>query len=148
MINHPQAGHVSNYYLGELIQDEDVAAVQSATEKLKLAIENTRSVLLSLTSPHLSEPSVFSFILKLSSLLPFHSRVRKNGDNHFTLLVASAEPQVATHKHKHNDREIQLDVEYGDFSDALANAAAALKEAKAYAANENQSKMLDGYIKR
>lgn len=74
--------------------------------------------------------------------------MRKNGHNDFTLLVASAESKLTTHKHTHKDTEIKLDVQYGDFSKELANAAAALKEAKAYAANDNQSKMLDGYIKR
>jgi hypothetical protein len=33
---------VSNYYLGETIGDEEVAAVQAAAEKLGIAIENTR----------------------------------------------------------------------------------------------------------
>jgi dipeptidyl-peptidase-3 len=37
-----QAGHISNYYLSEIIQDEDVAAVQAAAEKLGVAVENTR----------------------------------------------------------------------------------------------------------
>lgn len=76
------------------------------------------------------------------------SSVRKNGPTHFTLLIASAESKVTTHKHTHKDKEIQVDLEYGDFSKELANAAAALREARAYTANDNQSKMLDGYIKR
>ena len=37
-----QDGHISNYYLGETITDDEVAAVQKAAEKLELAIENTR----------------------------------------------------------------------------------------------------------
>lgn len=49
-----QSGHLSNYYLGELIDDDEVAAVQSAAEKLGLAIENTRFVHL------VSLPSSFS----------------------------------------------------------------------------------------
>ena len=35
-------GHVSNYYLGEVITDEEVAAVQKAAEKLGIDILNTR----------------------------------------------------------------------------------------------------------
>ncbi|KAF9230024.1 peptidase family M49-domain-containing protein, partial [Melanogaster broomeanus] len=35
-------GHVSNYYLGEVITDEEVAAVQEAAEKLGVDILNTR----------------------------------------------------------------------------------------------------------
>lgn len=97
----------------------------------------------------------FSLSLALNNPLPLHCssshlthRVRKNGAGHFTLLIASAQSKLATHKHTHNDKEIQLDVEYGDFSSELANAAAALTEAKKYAANQNQIDMLDGYIKR
>ena len=33
---------MSNYYLGEIIQDDEVAAVQAAAEKLGIAVENTR----------------------------------------------------------------------------------------------------------
>ncbi|KAG9226318.1 hypothetical protein CCMSSC00406_0003197 [Pleurotus cornucopiae] len=35
-------GHVSNYYLGEPITDDEVAAVQTAAEKLKTDVLNTR----------------------------------------------------------------------------------------------------------
>jgi dipeptidyl-peptidase-3 len=35
-------GHVSNYYLGEVISDEEVAQVQEAAEKLGVDILNTR----------------------------------------------------------------------------------------------------------
>ncbi|KAJ8463391.1 hypothetical protein ONZ45_g17600 [Pleurotus djamor] len=35
-------GHISNYYLGEPITDEEVAAVQAAAEKLKIDVLNTR----------------------------------------------------------------------------------------------------------
>jgi len=55
---------------------------------------------------------------------------------------------VVTHKHIHNDKEIQLDLKYGDFSKELANATAALRQAKEYVANDHQAKMLAGYIKR
>lgn len=37
-------GHVSNYYLGEVINDQEVASVQAAAEKLGLDILNTRVV--------------------------------------------------------------------------------------------------------
>lgn len=38
------AGHISNYYLGEVITDDEVAAVQSAAEKLGIDVLNTRYV--------------------------------------------------------------------------------------------------------
>lgn len=115
LVGKPNAGHISNYYLGETIQDADVEAVQAAIEKLKIAVENTR--------------------------------VRKNSAHHFTVLVASADSKSITHSYTHNDREITVNVEYGDFTKELHNAANALKEAKKYVANENQAKMLEGYIK-
>jgi dipeptidyl-peptidase-3 len=38
------AGHVSNYYEGEPMSDEEVAAVQAAAEKLGVDVLNTRYV--------------------------------------------------------------------------------------------------------
>lgn len=35
-------GHVSNYYEGEPIEDEEVIAVQAAAEKLNVDVLNTR----------------------------------------------------------------------------------------------------------
>jgi dipeptidyl-peptidase III len=35
-------GQVSNYYLGEPITDEEVAAIQTAAEKIEIDILNTR----------------------------------------------------------------------------------------------------------
>jgi dipeptidyl-peptidase-3 len=39
-------GHVSNYYVGEPITDDEVAAIQGAAEKLGVDVLNTRCVLL------------------------------------------------------------------------------------------------------
>ncbi|KAH9939262.1 aflatoxin-detoxifizyme [Epithele typhae] len=108
-------GHVSNYYLGEPITDEEVAAIQEAAEKLSIDVLNTR--------------------------------VQKNSPDSFVLLVASAERKSSVqHEIKILDRHAKLSVEYGDFSDAMQKAAAALTEAKKYAANEHQTAMLDAYI--
>jgi dipeptidyl-peptidase III len=38
------AGHISNYYLGEVISDSEVAAIQTAAEKLGIDVLNTRYV--------------------------------------------------------------------------------------------------------
>ena len=35
-------GHVSNYYLGEPVTDEEVAAIQAAAEKMDVSVLNTR----------------------------------------------------------------------------------------------------------
>jgi dipeptidyl-peptidase-3 len=37
-------GHISNYYTGEIISDEEVAAVQEAAEKHDVNVLNTRYV--------------------------------------------------------------------------------------------------------
>jgi len=86
--------------------------------------------------------------------------VVKNGQNDFTLLVASAQTQPsAVH-----DGKIKLEVKYGDFSTDLSKVVEALKEvsvlhgnlgfdscsvsqAKKYAANDIQSNMIECYIK-
>lgn len=41
---------MSNYYLGDVIDDDEVAAVQAAAEKLKVDVLNTRWVLRSVPS--------------------------------------------------------------------------------------------------
>ncbi|KAH9951241.1 aflatoxin-detoxifizyme [Amylocystis lapponica] len=108
-------GHVSNYYLGEPVLDEEVAAVQAAAEKIGIDVLNTR--------------------------------LRKDGPDAFTLLVASANPQQSlTHSIQILDKTATLSVEYGDFAEPLQRVVAALKEAKKSAANDHQLAMLDGYI--
>ncbi|EIM90016.1 aflatoxin-detoxifizyme [Stereum hirsutum FP-91666 SS1] len=42
LIGKRQEGHVSNYYLGEPVTDEEVAAVQAAAEKIGVDVLNTR----------------------------------------------------------------------------------------------------------
>ncbi|KAG1782483.1 peptidase family M49-domain-containing protein [Suillus placidus] len=41
-IGKPRDGHISNYYLGQTIMDEEVAAVQAAAEKIGVDVLNTR----------------------------------------------------------------------------------------------------------
>ena len=73
--------------------------------------------------------------------------MRKNGPGDFTLLVASAQKDGEPLTADLESGKGTLKVEYGDFSDALSKAVAALKEAKKYVANDHQSAMIDGYIK-
>ncbi|KAJ7685164.1 aflatoxin-detoxifizyme [Mycena polygramma] len=42
LIGKPNQGHISNYYLGETISDEEVAEIQAAAEKLGIDVLNTR----------------------------------------------------------------------------------------------------------
>ncbi|KAG8890863.1 hypothetical protein FRB98_004908 [Tulasnella sp. 332] len=118
LVGKPSAGHVSNYYLGETIQDNEVELIQKESERLGLAVENTR--------------------------------VRKNNDRSFDLLIASALKEAPNSKSTAaatSDSKIKVNVEYGDFSEALQKSANALEEAKKYAANDIQRKMLEGYAK-
>ena len=46
-----------------------------------------------------------------------------------------------------NGTPAKVTVQYGDFSGALTKVNAALVEAKKYAANATQERMIDGYIK-
>ncbi|KAF9052626.1 aflatoxin-detoxifizyme [Panaeolus papilionaceus] len=109
-------GHISNYYLGEVINDDEVAAVQSAAEKIGIDVLNTR--------------------------------VLKNGPNDFTLLIASASTQPpALHEIDAQGSKAKLTVQYGDFSEDLSKVVKYLKEAHKYTANENQSKMIEAYIR-
>jgi dipeptidyl-peptidase-3 len=115
-IGKPNAGHVSGYYLGEAPTDEEVTAIQTAAENGSIGLLNTR--------------------------------VRKDGPKEFTLLVSSADRLVSPIETQElADLEgVKLNVEYGDFTEALSKVTAALTQAKKYAASENQKAMLNGYI--
>ncbi|KAF5330737.1 hypothetical protein D9619_005755 [Psilocybe cf. subviscida] len=110
-------GQTSNYYLGEVINDDEVAAVQAAAEKIGIDVLNTRVV--------------------------------KNGPKDFTLLVASANTTqpAAVHEIDAAGDKATLKVQYGDFSSDLVKVVEALKEAEKYTANDNQTKMIQSYIK-
>lgn len=108
---------MSNYYLGEVITDEEVAAVQAAAESINVDILNTRLVFSAPASTGLPITE-FHFI-----------RVRKNGANDFTLLVASTDthPPIS-HAIKCQGNEATLTLEYGDFAEPLKKVVCALKE--------------------
>ncbi|KAF6765196.1 aflatoxin-detoxifizyme [Ephemerocybe angulata] len=110
-------GHVSNYYLGEVINDQEVVSIQAAAEKLGLDILNTRQ-----------------------------ARVVKNGPNDYTLLVASVDQSSDVKEVEVDGKAIKLNVKYGDYSEDLKKTVNALKEALAYTANENQKAAIEGYI--
>ncbi|KAI0798039.1 aflatoxin-detoxifizyme [Abortiporus biennis] len=110
-------GHVSNYYLGEPITDEQVAAIQDAAEKLGVDVLNTR----------VEKISPDNYVLLVAS--------------------ADLQPEAKkSHEITVDGRKATLTVQYGDFSAALQKSVDALTEAKKFAANEHQSAMLDGYI--
>ncbi|KAJ6630797.1 aflatoxin-detoxifizyme [Mycena sp. CBHHK59/15] len=112
-IGKPSQGHVSNYYLGETISDNEVADIQAALEKLGVDVLNTR--------------------------------VRKESSTSFTVLVASAKSQKDVNVDL--TKGSTLTIKYGDMQQPLAKAVSYLEEAKKYAQNDNQTAMIEGYIK-
>ncbi|KAH6918593.1 dipeptidyl peptidase III [Coprinopsis sp. MPI-PUGE-AT-0042] len=110
-------GHISNYYPGDNVITDD------EIQAVQKAAEK----------------------LNIDVL---NTRVVKNGPGDFTLLVASVNTDnVVSHDVEVEGSQIKLKVQHGDFSDALAKAADALEEAKKYTANDNQTQMLEYYIK-
>jgi dipeptidyl-peptidase III len=76
-------------------------------------------------------------------------RVRKNGPNDFTLLVASADPRPqAQHDIKNQEATAKLTVEYGDFAESLQKTVAALQEVTILVQIKNFMKYLIQYIFR
>ncbi|KAF9028924.1 peptidase M49, dipeptidyl-peptidase III [Hymenopellis radicata] len=73
-----------------------------------------------------------------------NTRVRKNGDKSYTLLVASA---VTKPSAVHEFCGGKLTIESGDYAPALSKVVAALQEAEKYTANRHQAKMLELYAK-
>jgi len=105
---------VSNYYLGDVIDDDEVAVVQSAAEKLNVDVLNTRWVIHSVSC---------------CSCLAAVFSVMKNGPNDYTLRVASAtETASITHETGAQGKKANVTLEYGDFSSALQGVNEALGE--------------------
>ncbi|KAF8228175.1 aflatoxin-detoxifizyme [Tricholoma matsutake] len=110
-------GHVSNYYMGEVISDDEVAAVQAASEKLGLDVLNTRVV----------KNTKSDFTLLVASVQSYSQ----------TIHDIDHQPTGTA----------KLKVQYGDYSKELSAVVDALQEARKYAASDNQVAMIDGYIK-
>jgi len=83
------AGHISNYYLGEVITDDEVAAVQSAAEKLGVDVLNTRYVALCIyvTIPDKLSNSELSKMGRM--ILPFWLPLQKLSLQNYMLLTTS-----------------------------------------------------------
>jgi dipeptidyl-peptidase-3 len=77
-----------------------------------------------------------------------NTRLRKDGPNEFTLLVASADKNtdIKEESVSINGQTVTLKIEYGDHSEAMRRASDALKKAKEYAANDHQASALSCYV--
>ena len=118
-IGKPDQGQISNYYLGEPITDDEVAAIQIAAEKIEIDILNTRY----------ARPLPFAILR--SSLHHASCSVQKNGPNEFILLVASADTQPdVVHKLPLGGVDAKLIVRYGDFAGPLSRVVKALTEVR------------------
>jgi len=77
------------------------------------------------------------------SLSAYNTRLFKVKDNHYKLLIASAESKPT----KTVDyQDIKIDIVHGDWSKLLAKVSHHLEQAIPYAANENQAEMLKKYV--
>jgi dipeptidyl-peptidase-3 len=71
-----------------------------------------------------------------------NTRTFKKADGSFVVTVASIDESKKTHKFKDTD----FHVAYGEFAPYLKECQYALAQAKKYAANDTQSKMLEEYV--
>jgi dipeptidyl-peptidase III len=109
-------GNISNYYTGEVISDEEVAAVQAAAEKYDVNVMNTR------------------YVVHLRRALGLNcARVHKNSSSEFILKVASSEDQPsanAEHDIEVGGNKVNLSIRYGDFRETLTRSIEALTEVR------------------
>lgn len=110
-------------------------------------------------SPNITkeEITVVSNFLKKKKLLPENTRLRKLHSGDFEILIASAEKDPSKSDRDLSEDAWTLDVEpvkgkklslrFGDHAREMATIAAALQEAKTYAANNLEQSMQGEYVK-
>ncbi|KAF1364652.1 dipeptidyl-peptidase III [Lizonia empirigonia] len=120
-LGYPSAGHVSTYYPDSpSITKEEIAGV--------------------------------SDFLEGKGLLPENTRIRKTDDG-FEVLIASALENPSSEQRDLKDSEWTLDdgknvkLVFGDYSKEMETIAHHLEQAKEYAANDNEVKMMEEYTK-
>ncbi|KAF2790206.1 dipeptidyl-peptidase III [Melanomma pulvis-pyrius CBS 109.77] len=120
-LGYPSAGHVSTYYPDSPdITQEEIAGV--------------------------------SDFLEGKGLLPENTRVRKTGDG-FEVLIASAVDNPSAEQRDTKESEWTLDdgkkvkLVFGDHPKEMKTIADHLEKAKEYAANDNEAKMMEEYVK-
>jgi dipeptidyl-peptidase-3 len=124
-MGYPSDGLMSNYYPDSPnISKEEIDGVQAFLESKKIYSENTR-----LRKIREDDQVVYELLIASAS-------VSKPSDQKY-LDIFSPDSVVDGTK---------LKITYGDYSAEMANVVVNLKQAREYAANENQEKMLDEYI--
>lgn len=120
-LGYPSAGHVSQYYpQSPSITKEEITGV--------------------------------SDFLESKGLLPENTRIRKTKDG-FEVLIASAVSNPSAEQRDLKESEWTLDdgkklnLVFGDYSEEMDTIAFHIEEAKKYAANDNQKKMMEEYSK-
>ena len=108
-------------------------------------------------SPNISKKDItlVSDFFESKKLLPENTRMRKTSAGDFEILIASSETDPSQSARDLPQSKYDLDGElkgktatlvYGDYSPEMGKIAAALAEAKPYAANPTQAQMLDQYV--
>ena len=119
-MGYPGEFHLSGYYSQDITEDE-ISAVQSFLDSKEIRSENTRL-----------------------------TKKTENEEMIFELLVASADTTASKECRIMNTNSTAdgttLRVVYGDHSRDLARVISCLEKAKEYAANENQTSMIESYI--
>lgn len=90
-----------------------------------------------------SDSEFISSFLKSIDFSPLNTFVVKLNSSNFRILVCSAQKR---HTQTHNFKGARFEIEYGLFSSIMERVVGYMKEALKYAANENQSKMIESYI--
>ncbi|GAA5907639.1 dipeptidyl-peptidase III [Sporobolomyces salmoneus] len=74
-----------------------------------------------------------------------NTRLTKNSDKFFTLLIASVDKQGTSSSIRSDKDGIEVELKYGDYSACLENVNKALEQAKKFAADSNKQAMLTDY---
>jgi dipeptidyl-peptidase-3 len=95
--------------------------------------------------PTKSEIEAVQELCTKNGISTLNTRLVKNSDSSFTLLIASIEKDTKVDTIKSDKFELKL--EYGDYSECLEKANEALERAKKYTSGDNQRAMLGDYQK-
>ncbi|KAH8915504.1 hypothetical protein BT69DRAFT_1325191 [Atractiella rhizophila] len=98
-------------------------------------------------SPSISDAEVeqVSELMRKEGIEPQNTRLRKEGNGKFTLLIASSE-EGEHEKSPLKGDGVEVKIQLGDYKDAMAKVVSSLEEAVKWAQDENRAGMLKDYI--